>query len=151
MIKLITFGSPKSKEMAALISDYEKRINKYHHIEVIELKEHTHKTKEENLKLEANDIKRHLLKNCYVIVNDIEGEKINSVDLSEKINSLLNHYPNIMFIIGSSNGIDNEIKKQANMLLSFSDLTFPHLIFRLMFLEQIYRSFKILNNESYHK
>ena len=82
---------------------------------------------------------------------DIEGKKTNSVDFSNIIDETFNNYGTITFIIGSSNGLGNDIKKLANMSLSFSDNTFPHGLFRAILLEQIYRAFKILNNENYHK
>ena len=87
----------------------------------------------------------------FVITLEIEGLKLNSVELSKKIDSLLMNNPNITFIIGGSYGLDKSIKERSNMALSFSNLTFPHQLFRVILLEQIYRSFKIKNHESYHK
>ena len=82
---------------------------------------------------------------------EINGNKMNSIEFSKKIDNWLMTYSNITFIIGGSDGIDDSIKKISNYELSFSDLTFPHGLFRGFLLEQIYRSFKILNNETYHK
>lgn len=87
----------------------------------------------------------------YIISLDIDGEKINSLDLAKKIDKTFISNANICFIIGGSSGLDKEIKTLSNYRLSFSDLTFPHQLFRVMLLEQIYRCFKILNNETYHK
>jgi len=82
---------------------------------------------------------------------EIDGNKLSSVELSKKLNDTLIINSNITFIIGGSLGLDDSIKKISNYKLSFSDLTFPHQLFRVILLEQIYRSFKIINNESYHK
>ena len=92
-----------------------------------------------------------LNKNDYNILMDINGEMIDSVSFSNKINNLLISHGNITFIIGGSNGVSEEIKKICNYRLSFSRITFPHQLFRVVLLEQIYRSFKIINNEEYHK
>ena len=76
---------------------------------------------------------------------------LSSIDLALKIEKVFNNYSNINFIIGGSYGLDEEIKKISNLQLSFSKLTFPHQLFRVVLLEQIYRTFKIINKESYHK
>ena len=81
----------------------------------------------------------------------IKGTDLSSLELADKIDKIFISNPNITFIIGGSNGIRQDILDKSNMLLSFSKLTYPHGLFRLILLEQIYRSFKILNNESYHK
>ena len=83
---------------------------------------------------------------------DIQGKKLNSVELSSLIDkTFTNGYSTITFIIGASDGLTEEVKNKCDFRLSFSDLTFPHGLFRGVLLEQIYRSFKIINNESYHK
>ena len=87
----------------------------------------------------------------YVISLEIDGEELSSLELAHKIDMIYNTNSNITFIIGGSYGLDDEVKKRANYHLSFSKLTFPHQLFRIILLEQIYRSFKINNNESYHK
>ena len=85
----------------------------------------------------------------FVITLKIKGKKLNSVQLSKFINENISN--NIIFIIGGSYGLSNDVLKRSNYALSFSDLTFPHQLFRVILLEQLYRSFKIINNESYHK
>ena len=80
---------------------------------------------------------------------EINGKEMDSVMLSEFIDKNLSN--NVVFVIGSSNGISSDVKQRSNFSLSFSKLTFPHQLFRILLLEQIYRSFKIINNESYHK
>ena len=145
MINIICVGKIKEDYLKELISDYTKRISKYHKINICELKE------ESNLELEAKNMSKIIKPNDYVIALCIEGTKLDSVSLSNLINETFNHYGTIDFIIGESNGISPLIKSRANYLLSFSDMTFPHGLFRGILLEQIYRSFKIINNESYHK
>ena len=128
-----------------MIKDYQKRISRYHKIEIIEL------TDSNNLEKEAVDIQKHINNQDYVIALDIDGEIIDSVSLAKKIDQTFLTNSTITFIIGSSFGLHPDIKKRANYRLSFSKMTFPHGLFRGILLEQIYRSFKILNNETYHK
>jgi 23S rRNA (pseudouridine1915-N3)-methyltransferase len=99
---------------------------------------------------EKEEILKHINKE-YIITLEIEGCSISSTELSKKIDNIFITNPNICFIIGGSEGLHDDIKKLSNYKLSFSKLTFPHQLFRVMLLEQIYRSFKILNNETYHK
>ena len=123
----------------------ELRLSKYQKIEIIELKD---STKEK----ENQEILRVLNEKDYNICMDIKGNKINSEELSKVIDkTFTSGYSTITFIIGASDGLTDEVKNKCNYRLSFSDLTFPHGLFRGILLEQIYRSFKILNNESYHK
>lgn len=145
MIKIICLGKIKEEYLKKLISDYQKRISRYHRIEIIELNDSN------DLKKEAVDISKHINNQDYVIALDIQGENISSEELARKIDNTFLSHSTITFIIGSSYGLDESIKKRANYRLSFSKLTFPHGLFRGMLLEQIYRSFKILNNETYHK
>ena len=145
MIKIICVGKIKEKYLTDLIYDYKTRISKYQKIEIMELKDN-------NIEGESNEILNHLNNKDYNILMDIHGKKINSVDLSNLIDSkFTTGYNTITFIIGGSNGVNEAVKENVQMLLSFSDMTFPHGLFRGILLEQIYRSFKILNNQSYHK
>lgn len=145
MIKIICLGKIKENYLNDLINDYLKRINKYHKIEIIELKD------ENNLVNEKINIEKHLGKDDYIIVLDIDGNQITSEELAKKIDETFITNSTITFIIGSSEGLHEDIKRKANYRLSFSKMTFPHGLFRGILLEQIYRSFKILNNEKYHK
>ena len=145
MIKIICLGKIKEEYLKKLISDYQKRISRYHRIEIIELNDYN------DLKKEANDILNHINNQEYVIALDIAGNTLSSIELAQKIDKTFLNHSTITFIIGSSYGLDESIKKRADYHLSFSQLTFPHGLFRGMLLEQIYRSFKILNNETYHK
>lgn len=144
MIKLICVGKIKEQYLKDLINDYLKRINKYHKLDIIELKD-------SNKMDESKEILKYVNSKDYIITMDINGNKLSSVELSKKIDNLLMNYSNITFIIGGSYGLHDDVKSVSNYSLSFSDLTFPHGLFRGLLLEQIYRSFKILNNESYHK
>ena len=87
----------------------------------------------------------------YVITMEIEGNRLSSLEFAKKIDTVFNNYSNIVFVIGGSYGLSDSVKNRSNFRLSFSDLTFPHQLFRVMLLEQIYRVFKINNNETYHK
>ena len=145
MIKIICLGKIKEDYLNKMIDDYQKRISKYHKLEIIELKDTN------DLVEEASMIKKHISNQDYVISLDIEGKEMDSVSLANHINDTFNHYGTITFIIGSSYGLDKTIKEMSNLRLSFSKMTFPHGLFRAILLEQIYRSYKILNNETYHK
>ena len=145
MIRILCVGKIKEKYLNDLINDYKTRITKYHKIEIIELKD-------SNIANESNEILNHLNEKDYNICMDINGKEYTSVELSKIIdNTFTNGYGNITFIIGGSDGINELVKNKCNLRLSFSKLTFPHGLFRGMLLEQIYRAFKINNNETYHK
>ena len=128
-----------------MIDDYKKRIEKYHKINIIELKD------ENDLKSEANNILKHIKPTDYVIACAINGESLTSVSLAKLIDDTFIRVSTIDFIIGSSDGLNESIYERADKLLSFGTLTMPHGLFRGVLLEQIYRSFKINNNETYHK
>lgn len=145
MIKIIAVGSLKEKYLKSMVEDYYKRITKYHKIELIEVKD-------SNIIKEKDEILKKINKNDYIISLDIYGREYSSIEFKDHLENLFNNgKSNITFIIGGSDGIDDEIKSLSNELISFSKLTFPHGLFRAILLEQIYRSFKIMNNESYHK
>lgn len=152
MIKIICVGKIKEKYLSDATYEYKKRISKYSKLEIIEIPDE----KTDDPKIALNKEKEKILKvlnlKDYIITLDINGKMIDSVELSKKIDSIFtNENSNITFIIGGSCGLHDDIKNKANYSLSFSRLTFPHQLFRVMLLEQIYRSYKILNNESYHK
>ena len=145
MIKIIAIGKVKEQYLRDGINDYMMRIKKYTKIELIELMD-------SDIKTEKKLILKHISDKDYLIILDINGVNLSSIELSTKINTLyIDGYSNITFVIGSSDGLDQEIKERADFSWSFSHLTFPHQLFRLMLMEQLYRSFKILNNETYHK
>ena len=144
MIKIICVGKIKENYLRDMINDYAKRISKYHKIEIIELTD-------SNINKEKEELLRVINTKDYNIVMDIDGNNLSSREFAEKIDKTFLINSNITFIIGGSDGVSPEIKELANYRLSFSKLTFPHQLFRGILLEQIYRAFKILNNESYHK
>lgn len=149
MIKVICVGKIKDSNLKSLIDDYYKRIIKYTSIQIIELKDENENYDE--MKKESKEIENYLDSKSYNIALDRLGKNIDSINFSKLIDKTFISYPNINFIIGGSLGIDKSILDKCNIVLNFSSLTFPHQLFRLMLLEQIYRSFKILNNERYHK
>ena len=144
MIKIICVGKVKEKYLQEAISDYMKRLSKYHKADIIILED-------SNMAEEKTRILKHIDSKDYVITLDIEGKELSSLELADKLDKTFITNSSICFVIGGSYGLDREVKKRANFSLSFSKLTFPHQLFRVILLEQIYRSFKILNNETYHK
>ena len=151
MIKIITVGKLKEKYLIDAIEEYKKRLSKYTKLELIEVADEGNCDIEKAKSIEKERIEKHIKEKDYLITLEIEGKEITSEEVSKKIDNTFNSYSNITFIIGGSYGIDESLKKKANYHLSFSKLTFPHQLFRVLLLEQIYRAFKINNNESYHK
>ena len=145
MIKIICLGKLKEKYLQELVNDYASRISKYHKIEIIELKD------EEDLEKEASNILKYIEAKDYVITLEIEGKTLDSPTLAKLLDETFIHYSTITFVIGSSTGLSKRVKDRSNYNLSFSKFTFPHGLFRGILLEQIYRAFKINNNENYHK
>ena len=144
MIKIICVGKLKEKYLIDGVNDYVNRIKKYHKIEVIQLND-------SNINDEGNDIIKHIDKKDYLICMDIDGEMMSSISFAKFIDNKFITNSNITFIIGGSDGIRSDIKELCNYRMSFSLMTFPHGVFRMILLEQIYRCFKINNHESYHK
>lgn len=152
MIKVIAIGKVKDKHLSALIDDYIKKIQRYHKIEVIEVKDEPITDNEKAvLDKEGQRALDKIDAGEYVILLDLHGKSIDSVSLAEKIDSLFNGHPKITFVIGGSLGLSEKLRERANEKIRLSDLTFLHQMTRLILLEQIYRSFKILNHETYHK
>lgn len=151
MIKIICVGKIKEKFYRDAIDEYIKRLSKYTKLDIIEVDDISGKTPEISLEKEKDLILKHINPKDYVITLEIEGQSYNSLELAQKIDQVLSINSNITFIIGGSYGLHSDIKNLSNFKLSFSKLTFPHQLFRVIVLEQLYRSFKILNNESYHK
>lgn len=152
MLKLICVGKVKDASLKTLIDDYQKRIQKYHKLEVIEVKDEPIRDNEkEVLDIEASRIMSKIDKDDYVILLDLHGESLDSVSFAKKIDKLFVSYSKITFVIGGSLGLGEEVRNRANYRLKLSDMTFLHQMTRLIILEQIYRCFKILNHETYHK
>lgn len=144
MIKVICVGKIKEDYLTNLINDYESRIKKYHKIEIIELKD-------SDIETEGVLIKKQIKPTDFVVTMEINGKNLSSLELADALDNWLMKYSNITFVIGGSDGISSSVKDLSNYKLSFGKNTFPHGVFRGILLEQIYRSFKILNNETYHK
>ena len=145
MIRIICLGKLKEDYLKEAVSDYLKRLTNYHKVEIIELKDN------ESIIEEEKEILNVLNNKSFKIALDIKGISTSSEELATLIDKKLMEYANIDFIIGSSNGLSSNILSQVNMKISFGAITLPHGLFRVVLLEQVYRAFKILNNERYHK
>lgn len=157
-ITIISVGKIKEKFFSDAINEYTKRLSKFCNIveEIIqdERADDNFSEKEiEQVKIkEGQKILKKIKDNTFVIAMCIQGNQMSSVELAQKIMDLsIEGKSDITFIIGGSNGLSDEIVSRANMKLSFSKMTFPHQLFKIILLEQIYRAFKINANESYHK
>ncbi len=145
MIRILCVGKLKEEYLKEAVKDYLKRLSKYTKVELIELKD-------SNINNEKDEIQKYLKTNDYIISLAIEGKELNTLEFKKMIeNNFINGNSNITFIIGGSDGIHEEIKKLSNEKISFSRLTYPHGLFRVILLEQIYRCFKIMNGEAYNK
>lgn len=148
MMKIICVGKIKEKYFKDAIDEYKKRLSKYIKLDIIELPDYNY-DKEKTIYEEGKNILSKIKEKDYVVTLEINGNSLDSLSFSKLINSNLDK--NIVFIIGGSYGLSSKVLERSNYSLSFSTLTFPHQLFRVILLEQIYRSFKIINNESYHK
>ena len=157
-INIICIGKIKEQYLKDSISEYSKRLSKYCFLEILELPDEQVPNNlsdklAENIKIsESNKILSHIKKDSYVICLDLKGKQFSSEEFSEKIENIaLNYTGNITFIIGGTLGMSNELLSRANELICFSKMTFPHQLIRVFLLEQIFRAFKISNNETYHR
>lgn len=151
MIKIICVGKLKEKYLKEAEEEYLKRLKKYTNIELIELQDAAIDDEKIALEKEKEQILKYIKPKEYLITLEIEGKELSSTELAEKIDKTFITNSDITFIIGGSYGIHPNIKELSNFKLSFSKMTFPHQLFRILLLEQIFRSYKILNNEKYHK
>lgn len=151
MIKILCVGKIKEDYWKRAICEYQKRLSKYTKIQIIEVLDVSGYHIPTILEKEKEQLIKHIQKNDYVITMEIDGTMLSSTQFLEKIETIFGVTSNIVFIIGGSYGLHDDIKKRSNYALSFSKLTFPHQLFRVLLLEQIYRIYKIKNNESYHK
>lgn len=154
MISIVAVGKIKEKSLSQLIEEYKKRIGAYSKIEIIEVSdEPSDRLSDEKVKeIEGQRIIKQLKKDSYVILLSLKGKQMDSIKFSreiEKINTYNSSH--ITFVIGGSVGVSEQVEQRADLLLKLSEMTFPHNIARLLILEQIYRAYKILNNETYHK
>ena len=157
-ITLLTVGKIKEKFYQDAISEYSKRLSRYCKLNIIEVPDEktpdkASETVEEQIKeKEGQRILSKLSDDAYTIVLAIDGKSLDSVELAEKIQTLgVNGTSHIQFIIGGSLGLHDSVLKRADFKLSFSRMTFPHQLMRVILLEQIYRSYRIISGEPYHK
>lgn len=155
-INIIAVGKIKEKYLKEAILEYKKRLSKFCNLNIIEINESLAKVENsvniEKAKKDEGKLILEKVKNEYLIILDIEGKEFSTIEFSDKFEEIKNSgYSDISFVIGGSYGLSDEVKKAAKLRLSFSKMTFPHQLFRVIVLEQIYRIFKISNNEPYHK
>ena len=157
-ITIVAMGKLKGKYLKEGISEYSKRLSRFCELQIIEVEdeqapENLSVSQEEQVKRrEAERIIKRVKEGSVLIVLDLKGKKLSSEEFSDKLNSFfISGKSHITFVIGGSLGLDEELVRKADFSLSLSDMTFPHQLARLILVEQIFRAFKILNNETYHK
>ena len=157
-ITILCIGKLKERYWTEAIAEYSKRLNKYCSLTINELREekapdNPSPAEESAVKdAEGKSILKQIKKDSYVIALAIKGKELSSEALSEKIRTLgIAGKSDLTFVIGGSLGLSDEVLSRAEFQLSFSKLTFPHQMMRVILLEQVYRSFKIIRNETYHK
>ncbi len=157
-ITLITVGKIKEKYLKDAIAEYSKRLSRYCKLEIIEVADEktpdqASGTVEENIRdKEGERILKHIRDDMYVITLEIGGKMLSSEELAQKIETLgIQGESSIAFVIGGSIGLGKEVIKRSDFALSFSKMTFPHQLMRVILLEQVYRSYRIINGEPYHK
>ena len=157
-ITVITVGKIKEKYLKEAIAEYSKRLSKYCKLEIVEVADE--KTPDNASEVvenairakEAERILKYVKDDAYVITLEINGKQLTSEELADKIEKLgVQGTSHIIFIIGGSIGLGEDVLQKSNYALSFSKMTFPHQLMRVVLLEQIYRSYRILGNEPYHK
>ncbi|MGN0332118.1 MAG: 23S rRNA (pseudouridine(1915)-N(3))-methyltransferase RlmH [Lachnospiraceae bacterium] len=157
-ITIITVGKIKEKYLKDAIAEYSKRLSKYCKLEIVEVADektpdNASETMEDAIRSkEAERILKYVKEDAYIITLEIQGKQLTSEEMAEKIERLgVMGTSHIIFIIGGSIGLGEEVIKKSNYALSFSKMTFPHQLMRVILLEQIYRSYRIINREPYHK
>lgn len=157
-ITVLTVGKLKEKYLRDGIAEYAKRLGRYCRLEIIEVAdektpERASASEETQIKeLEGARLLRYVKDSDYVIALAIDGKMLDSVELSEKIESLgVQGESSLVFVIGGSLGLSGEVLRRADFRLSFSKMTFPHQLMRMILLEQLYRSYRIMHGEPYHK
>lgn len=148
-IKIVCVGKLKEKYWQAAVAEYTKRLTPYAKLDILEVKE----SKSDDINEEGENILAKLSPEDYVVALAIKGKRFTSEDFSAQIEKIMadGSKKAIVFIIGGSQGLSDKVMKRANLEISFSDMTFPHQMMRVILLEQVYRAFKIMKNEPYHK
>lgn len=154
-VTVVSVGKIKESAVVKGIEDYRKRLNKFCSLTIVEVPDvHapeslSDKQKEQVKTLEGQGILKHLTEGMYVIALDIQGRLLSSADLARKINSLeAQGYSHLAFIIGGSLGLSDQVRRRADFRLSFSPMTFPHQLMRLILLEQLYRSWELVSRQN---
>ena len=156
-INILCVGKLKETYLKDAILEYSKRLSKYCKLEICELPDKSIPDKlniniENDIKQKECDlIEKHLKKDSYIIALDLKGKQYSSEEFSTVLNNLSMQTSHITFIIGGSLGLTDNLLKKCNEIICFSKMTFPHQLIRVFLLEQIYRGFKIIHNENYHK
>lgn len=151
-ISVIAVGNIKEKFFKDAAAEYIKRLSRFGKISVTEVKECRKTALMQDIDAEGAEIIKKIKKGDFVVALCVEGKQKTSEELGDIIkNAGVDGYGGITFIIGGSNGLSNDVKQLADLRLSFSKMTFPHQLMRVVLLEQVYRGFKIINNENYHK
>lgn len=157
-INIICVGKLKEKYLQDALTEYSKRLSKYCNLNIVELPdEKIPNNLNDSLisqikQKESNNIISHIEKGSYVLTLDLKGKQFSSEEFSKKITDIsLNSFSSITFIIGGTLGLHENVLKNSNELICFSKMTFPHQLIRIFLLEQIFRAFKISNNETYHR
>lgn len=157
-ITLLTVGKIKEKYLKDAIAEYAKRLSKYCKLEIIEVADektpdHASEVVEDQIRAkEAERLLKYVKEGSYVVTLEINGKQLTSEQFADKIETLgIQGTSHIIFIIGGSIGLGQEVLNKSNYALSFSKMTFPHQLMRVVLLEQIYRSYRIINGEPYHK
>lgn len=157
-ITFVTVGKIKEKYFRDAVAEYQKRLSKYCKLDIIEVADEKTPDKASEVledqirQREAERILKSIKENAYCIALTIDGRKRDSVNLAEHIEQLgLGGKSNLVFVIGGSLGLHDSVIKRADETLSFSDMTFPHQLMRVILIEQIYRCYRIINGQKYHK
>jgi 23S rRNA (pseudouridine1915-N3)-methyltransferase len=157
-ITVITVGKIKEKYLRDAVAEYVKRLSRYCKLEIIEVADEktpdqASETVEEQIRdKEGERILKYIRDDMYVITLEIGGKMVSSEELADKINMLgIRGQSSVAFVIGGSIGLGREVLKRSDYALSFSKMTFPHQLMRVILLEQVYRSYRIINREPYHK
>lgn len=157
-ITILTVGKIKEKYLKDAISEYSKRLSRYCRLEIIETPDEKtpdqagESVERQIRQKEGERLRKYLKEGAYKIALAVDGKMLSSEELADKIDSLgIQGKSHLIFIIGGSIGLDEEILKEADYRLSFSKMTFPHQLMRVILLEQIYRSYRIVSGEPYHK
>ncbi len=148
-INLVCVGSLKEKYWQDAVGEYSKRLTRFCSLKIVEVDETINANINLALEKDAKKISPYL--KGYVIVLDVLGTQLSSPEFAKKLSALSSTTSEITFVIGASNGLSEKIKNVADERISFSNLTFPHQLMRVIFLEQLYRAFTINNNIAYHK